>query len=72
MAAAMKIVGISMIRNDADIVELFVRHALRVLTEALIRSRPGRFDGVCSDHGSNTKVTNAPPGSTGTDGRQRP
>ena len=39
--------------------------------EALIRSRPGQLDGVRFEHGSNTKVTNDPPGSTGTDGRQR-
>jgi hypothetical protein len=32
----MKIVGISMIRNDADIVEPFVRHALRVLDHLFI------------------------------------
>jgi len=31
VAGAMKIVGISMIRNDADIVEPFMRHALRIL-----------------------------------------
>jgi hypothetical protein len=32
----MKIVGISMIRNDADIVEPFVRHALRVLDHLFV------------------------------------
>src|SRR5947207_765608 len=32
----MKIVGISMIRNDADIVEPFVRHALRVLNHLFV------------------------------------
>src|SRR5258706_11986608 len=32
----MKIVGISMIRNDADIVEPFVRHTLRVLDHLFI------------------------------------
>ena len=36
MAEARKIVGISMIRNDADIVEPFVRHALRVLDHLFI------------------------------------
>jgi hypothetical protein len=36
MAEAKKIVGISMIRNDADIVEPFVRHALRVLDHLFI------------------------------------
>src|SRR5260221_12837562 len=32
----MKIVGISMIRNDADIVESFVRHTLRVLDHLFV------------------------------------
>src|SRR5258708_24550568 len=32
----MKIVGISMIRNDADIVEPFVRHTLRVLDHLFV------------------------------------
>jgi hypothetical protein len=36
MAEAKKIVGISMIRNDADIVEPFVRHALRVLDHLFV------------------------------------
>jgi hypothetical protein len=36
MAQKMKIVGISMIRNDADIVEPFVRHALRILDHLFI------------------------------------
>jgi hypothetical protein len=36
MAEARKIVGISMIRNDADIVEPFVRHALRVLDHLFV------------------------------------
>jgi glycosyl transferase family 2 len=36
VAKKMKIVGISMIRNDADIVEPFVRHALRVLDHLFV------------------------------------
>ncbi len=32
----MKIVGISMIRNDADIVEPFVRHTLRLLDHLFV------------------------------------
>src|SRR5436190_11977431 len=32
----MKIIGISMIRNDADIVEAFVRHTLRVLDHLFV------------------------------------
>jgi len=59
----MQIVGISMIRNDADIVEPFVRHALR--------RRPGHVDNVRFDHGHDETAADIPPGKLGTDGRQR-
>ena len=75
----MKIVGISMIRNDADIVEPFVRHLVRndacstlvCFTEALIRSRPGDLDGSRFEHGSDGASAAASPDTTGADGRQR-
>jgi hypothetical protein len=52
------------VRNDAY-------STLARFTEALIRSRPGQLDSMRFDHGSNTKVTNDPPDTTGTDGPQR-
>jgi Glycosyl transferase family 2 len=36
VASKLKVVGISMIRNDADIVEAFVRHSLRILDHLFV------------------------------------
>jgi hypothetical protein len=63
MAGAMKIVGISMIRNDADIVEPFVRHTLRVLDHLFVIVH-------CPQDGTGAILSALH--SAGTDSRQRP